>query len=392
MAVTVDGKKLGVDDVQGTYRDDTLTVEGMTNVRLRLTVGENNSVTRQPGIQIRVDGKAVGRPTFFGLDESDDFPPKLLKRLYGELDADDLRDHVTAGWDSVLENSELLAKVREAAQPAIRDAYRAQYGREMQLAQARLSRKVQDHLATLPQHRREYADRAIKRVLDRFFGEPVEKIEPYVFVLLEAIERTDYGALLEHIADSSRKDIAAIAEALDDFGLAEMAYLVEQAAARQAYLDSLETLLRNPSTLEATMHKALEKNLWVLGHEFSLFSSNKTLRAVVEQSIGSKYVGEKADRRPDLLLNEDLGGEYLLIEFKRPSHALKREDYTQAIDYRHELAKSTTKRIRVLVIGGSRSADYPTSNHEPDVSAVVFSEVISTARRMLDWQLKGAGG
>ena len=189
--------------MQGTYRDETLSVDGMSNVRLRITVGENKSVTRQPGIQIRVDGKAVGRPTFFGLDESDDFPPKLLRRLYGELDADDLRDHVTAGWDAVLENSELLAKVREAAQPLIRKAYSLQYGQEMQLAQARLSRKVHDRLATLPEYRREYADRAIKRVLDRFFGEPVEKIEPYVFVLLEAIERTDYGTLLEHIADSS---------------------------------------------------------------------------------------------------------------------------------------------------------------------------------------------
>ncbi|MDP3229534.1 MAG: ATP-binding protein [Acidovorax sp.] len=392
VSISVNGKRLGVDDVQGTYRDETLAVEGMSNVRLRITVGEKKSVTRQPGIQIRVDGKAVGRPTFFGLDESDDFPPKLLKRLYGELDADDLRDHVTAGWDAVLENSELLAKVREAAQPLIRRAYSLQYGQEMQLAKARLSRKVHDRLAMLPEYRREYADRAIKRVLDRFFGEPVEKIEPYVFVLLEAIERTDYGTLLEHIADSSRKDIAAIAEALDDFGFAEMAYLVEQATARQAYLDNLETLLANQSTLEATMHKALEKNLWVLGHQFSLFSSNKTLRTMVDKTVGSKYEGDKADLRPDLLLNEDLAGEYLLIEFKRPSHSLKREDYTQAVNYRHEFAKTTTKRIHVLVIGGSRSADYPTSHLEPDVGVLVFSEVIATARRMLDWQLKRSTG
>ena len=113
---------------------------------------------------------------------------------------------------------------------------------------------------------------------------------------------------------------------------------------------------------------------------------------MVEQTIGKKYVGEKADLRPDLLLNEDLAEEYLLIEFKRPSHALKREDYTQALDYRHELAKSTTKRIRVLVIGGSRSADYPTSNLEPDIGVLVFSEVIATARRMLEWQLKRVAG
>ena len=89
-----------------------------------------------------------------------------------------------------------------------------------------------------------------------FFGEPQDKIEPYVFVLLEAIERTDYGAVLEHLAEASKTDVAAIAEALDQFALAEMAHLVEQAHARQSFLDRLEALARDPGTLEASSRAA----------------------------------------------------------------------------------------------------------------------------------------
>jgi hypothetical protein len=58
-----------------------------------------------------------------------------------------------------------------------------------------------------------------------------------VFVLLEALERSDYRALLEHIAESRPRDIAAIADGLNDFGMAEMAWLIEQAQARSVVLE-----------------------------------------------------------------------------------------------------------------------------------------------------------
>lgn len=388
IAIFVNEKLLGVDDVDGSFHDSTLSINGVGETRLKFAIAEVKSVSRQPGIVIRVDGKAVGKPSFFGLDEQEDFPPKLLKRLYGEIDADGLRDHVTAGWGSLIENSELLVGLAEQVRPVIFEAFKDRYGREIQLAQARLRREVHERLAALPEHRREYAEKAVKRVLDRFFGEPPEKIEPYVFVLLEAIEQSDYGALLKHLADAPRSDIAAVAEALDEFGLVDMAYLVEQAKARQSFLDGLEALAGNAGTLEASMHKAIERNLWIFGPEYSLFSSNKTLQRQVEEHLGKKYTGKNATKRPDLLLSENLGGICLLIEFKRPSHPLNREDYVQATTYRHELVKQLNKPIQVLIIGGRRSPDFPTQNLEPEVGALAFLDVIGTARRQLEWQLR----
>ena len=388
MIVSVDGKALGVDDVDGSFNTVTLTVDQVGDAKLRFAIGETKSVSRQPGFVIRVDGKAIGKPSYFGLDDQDDFPPKLLKRLYGELDADGLRDHVTAGWDSLVENSELLALLTEQVRPLVFNAFKERYGREIQLAQARLRREVHDRLAALPEFRREYAERAIKKVLDRFFGEPPEKIEPYVFVLLEAIERSDYGAVLDHLAAAKRRDVAAIAEGLEEFGLADLANIAEQARARLSVLDHLETIALDPETLEASMHKAIERNLWIFGPEYSLFTSNKTLRRQVEDLLEKKYVGQNAAKRPDLLLNEDLHGMCLLIEFKRPSHAVNHDDYVQATTYRHELVKAINKKIRVLLVGGRRSDDFPMQNREPEVDIVTFGDAISTARRQLSWLLQ----
>lgn len=391
-AISVDGKALGVDDASGEFRQIEEDLRDAGKVNLRFAISDQKNGLRQPGITIRVGGKSIGKPGFFGLDQSDDFPPKLLRKLYGEIEADGLSPHVTAGWDSLVENSELYQAVEAYVQPLLREAFKEQYGNEIQLAQARLQRKIQDRLASLPEYKRIYADRAIKKVLDKYYGEPESKVEPVVFVLLEALELSDYRDILEHIAEASRSDIASLAKSLSDFSLAEMAFFGEQARARKAYLDNLERLCEDAGTLESTMHKAIQNALWIFGPEYSLFSSNQTLQRQVEDYLHQKYVGEMVDKRPDLLLNEDLNGAFLLIEFKRPSHALKFEDYQQATGYRHDFGKHTDKPIRVLLVAGKRSNDFPQEHkREPEVRAILFKDVISTARRQLDWLLHQLG-
>jgi hypothetical protein len=386
-AVHVNGKLLGVDDVAGSYTDQSMEVAGVGSVQLRFAIADERSAQRQAGIVLRVDGKVVGKPSFFGLEEREDFPQKLKSKLYGEVQADGLRDHVTAGWDSVIENSSLLAAVTEQVQPILIAAYKERYNREIQLAQARITRAIKDRLAAMPEHRREFADKAVRRTLERFYGEEPSKLEQYVHVLLEAIEHVEYGAVLSHIHDAARQDVVAISAALDEFGMADMATLVTQAKARMQFLDELEALARNPETREAEMHKAIERNLWILGAAYTFFRSNQTLKRTIEDALGRKYEGAKAQERPDLLLNEDLNGSCLLIEFKRPSHALNHDDYLQAISYRHELSKHMAKPIRVMLMGGRRSSGFPTAQREAEVEAVAFSDVIASARRAIDWQL-----
>jgi hypothetical protein len=389
--ITVEGKRLDVDDISGSYSESEQELPAVGPVRLRFAISDGKTGLRQPGITLRVDGKSVGKPRFFGLDERDDFPSKLLRKLYGEVDADGLRDHITAGWDAPVENSELLKALEDYLQPLLHNAFEQQYRRDMQLAQARLQKMVQGRLSKLPEYKRQFADLAIKKVLDKYYDEPESKVEPMVHVLLEALERSDYRTLLEHIAESRPRDIAAIADGLADFGLVEMAWLVEQAQARSIFLDQLETLVTAQGTTEATMHKALEHNLWVFGPEYSLFSSNITLRRQIEDYLKKQYVGNKAEQRPDLLLNENLHGEYLLIEFKRPEHALNHDNYLQAISYRHDLSKHISAPIKVMLIGGRRSTDFPTDNREPNVTSVVFTQLIASARRQIQWLLRDLG-
>ncbi|MFH3698578.1 ATP-binding protein, partial [Acinetobacter baumannii] len=89
--------------LRGKYHDEQLSINNLGLVRLQLTVSSEKSKLKQAGISIRVQGKIIGKPSFFGLDKHESFPSKLLDKIYGEIEADWLSEHVTADWGSFIE-------------------------------------------------------------------------------------------------------------------------------------------------------------------------------------------------------------------------------------------------------------------------------------------------
>jgi hypothetical protein len=145
-------------------------------------------------------------------------------------------------------------------------------------------------------------------------------------VALDAIEHDAYWAVLEQINKSSHGDVGSFAASLEQFGLLELSTIGVQARHRLHFLDFLDQLIGKPETLEKDTHQALETNLWVLGRKYSSLSSNVTLRKSIEDHCGTTYKGGRASKRPDLLLAQHYGDAYLLIEFKRATHNITRDD------------------------------------------------------------------
>lgn len=387
--IVINGKSLGVDDLQGEYKEELIQLSS-GKARLRCTVSDQKRKLRKPGITVRIDGKVVGDPSFFGLDKEDDIPRKLLDKCYGEIEITGCSDDVTADWGAIIEGSKTEQDLFSSIQPILREQLKSVYGQEMHLAQARLRKKAKDRISRLPENRRAFADEAIKKILDRFYQEPEDKLEPVVNVLLNAIELNDYRVVLEHINDAKRSEVSRFSEALEEFGIIELAMVAEQARSRLRFLDYLEGMCGRKETLEIHVHKAIEKNLWIFGAEYSLFSSNETLRRQVEVYLNSKYVGDRADKRPDLFLTENINGERLLIEFKRPNHSLRFEDYQQATAYRNDFHQnSIDKQINVILIGGKLGNDLSIQERrEPNVKIMAFADLISSARRQCQWLLE----
>jgi hypothetical protein len=87
--------------------------------------------------------------------------------------------------------------------------------------------------------------------------------------------------------------------------------------------------------------------------------------------------------------------EYLLVEFKRPSHAIGREDETQAHKYRDDLSpKIANGTISVAVIGGSRDPSVATRYKTDDLRVLTYVDLVAVAREELGWlvnQLRATG-
>lgn len=386
--IYVDDVLLGIEDLPGESFNEEINLSGVGIVRLHFKIADGKQKLKNTGIVVRVDGKIVGKPGYFGLEKADDIPRKLLQKVYGEIEADGLADDVTADWGAIIENSKAFRAVEEWVRPNLRKGIEKVYKTEINLANARLQKQLHQRLSTLPEHRRKYARAAIEKIMTRFYGESVDRIATVANVVIDALERDEYWQVLEHIDKARHGDVEKFAEALADFGLVEIAVMAQQAVQRLRFLDYLDELITNDDTLEISVHKALEKCLWVIGDEYHVITSNKTLAKTVEDHLNKKFVGERAQKRPDLLLADVSSENQLLIEFKRPSHTLVRDDKNQAEMYRDDLLPLFSKRIDIMVLGGKRKPDLASEHENGRVKLMTYRDVISRARVRLEWLVK----
>jgi len=386
--VLVNGESLCHEDIPGRSFSQETALPDAGKVHLKFTIMERKP-RRGSGVVVRVGGKVIGRPSFFSLEEHPDIPRKLLERVVGEIEADGLEQDVTADWGAIVENSTAFRQIREWASSQLSQAVESTFAKELGQARARREREIKRRLDLLPEYRREAASKALDVVMRRFYGEQDDKIDAMVSLVLDAFEKDEYWVVCQNVHSADQADVLRFAQAVKAFGLVDMAVMAHQANGRLQLLDELDHLLGNANTLESTMHEALSTNLWVLGNEYSLMSSNKTLRNTVEKTLGKAYRGAAPHSRPDLLLCQNVLGTYLLIEFKRPSHALNRDDQSQVQKYRDELLRYLQdSTIDAMLIGGSVEAGLRSVYEATKLKALAYTDLVSSARTQLQWLMK----
>jgi hypothetical protein len=388
--IIVNGSPLDIRDLPGEEFAHEAVLPGVGPVRLRFKVSDGKQALKHSGIAVRAGGKIVGEPIYFGLQDDDEIPPKLLKKVYGEIEADGLIDGVTADWGAIIENSLPFRELEPWVREHVRSGVEHVYKKEVRDTRARLQREIQRRIELMPEYRRRYAEAALQGVMKKFYGEKIERIEAVASVVLDALERDEYYVVVEKLHEARSSDVQALAEALEEFGLVDLAVIGQQARGRLRFLDEFDALINDPSTLEKQVHQAVDKNLWVFGPEYALMSSNKTTRRAIQDYADQEFTGDRANKRPDLLLANGLDRRYLLVEFKRPSHAITRDDVNQAEKYRDDLT-GTFGRMSIQVIGKERSSQMPAHYDQADIQIRSYADVVSTARRQLEWLLEQLG-
>jgi len=159
--VFVNDVLLSVHDVRGVTTQVSTNLPNAGDVSLQFTVAEGKWPPRSPGIILKVGGKSVGKPMFFGLDEDEEIPAKLVRRVYGEIDLSSLEDFVTADWGGVIENSKAFQELQKYVRTEVTQRLKATHATDMRVQKARLQKQINQRLQQLPEHRRQYAEEAL---------------------------------------------------------------------------------------------------------------------------------------------------------------------------------------------------------------------------------------
>ena len=248
--------------------------------------------------------------------------------------------------------------------------------------------EFREEIERLPRSKWELARKALFRVFSRFFEDTLDRKRAVAELVLNAFERDEYWVLVQRIDELSAGDIADLAEILELWGLYEIGEIARRARRRLLILGKFEELAWNSESLELQdVHRMLEKNVWIIGDEYELFVSNISMKRIIEEVFRKRYQGDRERLRPDLIL-AGIAGNHLLLELKRPSHHLTRNDVAQAQGYRDDIHEHLPRTpVEIRVIGGSvdpaLAADETFSRY-----ATTFPAVIVSARRRLEWLLE----
>jgi len=387
--IIINDKPLDIRDLKGHSENGNKKLKLSGDVNYAFTISDEKKSLKQAGIAIRVDGKIIGKPSFFGLEEDETIPKNLLKKIYAEVEADDLTEDITADWGAIFENSKKLEEVQNFIRPKIKRALKETYGQQIKLAKARLQKKVDQNIEELPEHKRAFVKRTLDQVLKDYYNEPEEKINSVISIVLDTLEKDEYDEVLLNIEEASDKEVVKFAESLSDFGSVELSVVGAQAQNRNKFLDHFESLVMTDSVSEAEIQKAIEKNLWILHENFSFMATNPSLKKISKEYLYKKFKGKRNSTWPSLLLCQDYKKNILLIEFKSPNKEIGKSQLAQGEKYRNDLNKLfPNSKITILVLATNLNSNIETQYENDTVILDSYSNLVSQGRHRMDWLVK----
>ena len=388
--IFINGEQVLRHDIQGQSFTKEYTLPNGKKAVANYTVSEKPIPSRKAGLILRVGDKAVGKPHHWGLEHDEALSDRLRNRIVGEISVEADAIELTAGGGDIIESDKGVEKLTESIQQDMKESLGEVHAKEVNLAKGRWTQLMRRRLETVPEHRRSIVEDRLEKLISRSYqeGEKEERITILVGLVMDALEMDEYWTVCREIEDAEKVDVFHVAQALDKFGLTDLAFIAQQTKRRTEFLDHVDKLATDPKTIEKEMHTALQNSLWVFGSQFSLMASNRQLQGIIEDYAKKAYAGADATDRPDLLLAANVENRHLLIEFKRPSISVGRDAEAQAKKYADTLTGKLGISLEILIVGGEVDVKLQHEYSGKHTTFLSYRAVIANARTQLEWLLK----
>lgn len=153
--------------------------------------------------------------------------------------------------------------------------------------------------------------------------------------------RLAFKEVVERLAREPAKALQDLTDLMDELNLLQVTSLLSVLRARLNTIETFETLILDDETYELksdkSVHRTLERSMWLLDDAFWIAQSNKSLRTVIGRELEREDSSHSA-KRPDFAC-VDTTGRTVVVEIKRPSLELKKAEMDQAELYSRIIRK-----------------------------------------------------
>lgn len=159
--------------------------------------------------------------------------------------------------------------------------------------------------------------------------------------LIATVTQTDqsfrlaFRKVIRELPKQNKRAIEDLSELLKTWSLKQVTTITYQVIERLDTLKLFKERVLDDKTYEIrgdnSIHRILERAMWIVDERYWLLHSNETLRKIVEKELQKKDKKYK-DKRPDFVCGT-VGKRLIIIELKRPSHALSVDDLNQLETY-----------------------------------------------------------
>ena len=392
--VFVNGQRYTAEDIPGKKIEIRDEIEGCGEVFGKITIGKQpKDIPKPAGIITKVRRRRVLGPTLFDIN-SHGHQYRVAERIIGEIEATFLDPEgpqekldefiISTSRDGFNLNHPKFIAYKEWVESKLIDISRNLENEQAEERKRKFlrNRSVQAALKKLPKEIQEKIKKLIEEVIPKLNELSQRDAVTIMDLLIKSMESNEMISILKKLEEADIRDIQKLAKILETWGIYEISSTTEHIRKRLAVIDKFEEVIENIDALEyKDIHKLLEKNLWLLNDNYTLYASNRALKTILESRIGRKFKGHRKDR-PDIVV-KTLFDKVLIIELKRPSHKIVSEDFAQVSEYQTIIKANqpNAKVIECYLIGN----EFDESVRNPDYEKIgiylkSYSEVLQEAK------------
>jgi hypothetical protein len=148
--------------------------------------------------------------------------------------------------------------------------------------------------------------------------------------------REAFLSVVRKLPTQKQEALQNLALLLEGWSLNVITNVAQQVRSRLETIELFEKQIQDARTFEIrgdnSIHRILERAMWLIDEHYWLLHSNATLRLSIGEEMARKDKELYGDMRPDFVCGT-VGDKLIVLELKRPAHALTADDLNQLETY-----------------------------------------------------------